>query len=134
MARPLLLLTAMKTILIVDDEVEIAKALRRLLRKEFEVEVAHTGADALTRLEQGAVDLVLTDFRMPAMNGSELLAEVKRRWPTTVRVMLSGYADLESSVDEGATCRFIRKPWDDRVLLSTLGQLLSGSGAEEANR
>ena len=118
----------MKCLLIVDDEVEIAKALRRLLRHDFRVEVAHTGAEALTRLEQGAIDLVLSDFRMPGMNGAELLAQVKARWPATARAMLSGYADLDSTnspVAEGEITRFIRKPWDDDELRATLRTLLS---------
>jgi DNA-binding NtrC family response regulator len=117
-----------KTLLVVDDEVEIAKALRRLLRKEFDVELAHTGDEALLVLEKSPIDLVLSDFRMPGMNGAELLAEVERRKPGTARVMLSGYADIEAS---GAPAHdplipFLRKPWDDAVLLATLRKLTAG--------
>ena len=119
-----------KTLLVVDDEVEVAKALRRLLRKEFEVALAHTGAEALERLSQGPVDLVLSDFRMPGMSGTELLAEVKLRNPDTVRVLLSGYADLESAPARDDTIRFVRKPWDDAALITLLRELTGGALAE----
>ena len=122
----------MKTILIVDDEVEVARALRRLLRREFNIELAHSGAEALQKLEQVPVDLVLSDFRMPNMSGAQLLCEVKNRWPTTARVVLSGYADIESmlsSVNEGEVCRFLRKPWNDDELMATLRSLLAGHDA-----
>lgn len=126
---------AMKSLLIVDDEVEIVKALRRLLRHDFKVEVAHTGAEALSRLEQGSIDVVLSDFRMPGMNGAELLAQVKARWPATARAMLSGYADLDSTnvpVAEGQITRFIRKPWDDEELRETLRTLLAEVAGSES--
>jgi response regulator RpfG family c-di-GMP phosphodiesterase len=119
----------MNTILVVDDDVEVARALRRLLRGEFKVELAHSGAEALQRLEQQPVELVLSDYRMPNMTGAQLLCEVKKRWPATARVILSGYADIESmlsSVNEGEVCRFLRKPWDDGELLATLRGLLEG--------
>lgn len=117
-----------KTILVVDDEVEIGKALRRLLRGEFDVELATSGAEALQRLAQVPVDLVLSDFRMPGMNGAELLMEVKRLFPATVRAMLSGYADFNSvlaAVNDGEVVRFIRKPWDDVELVALLRRLLA---------
>ncbi len=117
-----------KTVLVVDDEIEIAKALRRLLRKDFNVEVAHSGDEALQCIAQCQVDLVLSDFRMPGMNGAQLLEAVKRSHPDIVRVMLSGYADisaLAASVNDGEVVRFLRKPWDDAELLQVLHKLLS---------
>ncbi|MBK7862461.1 MAG: response regulator [Archangiaceae bacterium] len=118
----------MRRILVVDDEIQVAKALRRLLRKEFEVETAESGAQALELLAQKQFDLVLSDFRMPEMNGAELLAEVRTRQPMALRLMLSGFADLESvlaSVNEGEVCRFLKKPWDDVELVATLQRLLA---------
>lgn len=122
----------MKTILIVDDEIEVARSLRRLLRREFNIEFAQSGAEALQRLERAPVDLVLSDFRMPNMNGAQLMCEIKQRWPTTARVILSGYADIESmlsSVNEGEVCRFLRKPWNDEELMDTVRRLLEGHDA-----
>jgi two-component system response regulator VicR len=118
----------MSRILIVDDEVQVANALRRLFRRTgFEVETASSGREALDKLAAFNPDVVLSDFRMPAMNGAELLAEVKRRMPLTLRLILSGYADLDSvlaSVNEGEICRFFSKPWDDATLVPTITELL----------
>src|ERR1700719_1768734 len=104
----------MPKILVVDDEPAVLNALRRLLRRAgFEVETAGTGAEALARLDGFAPDIVLSDFRMPGMNGAELLAQVKQRQPLALRLIISGYADLDSvmtSVNEGEICRFISKP------------------------
>ena len=117
----------MKTILIVDDEIQVAKALCRLLRRSFAVEVVQSGSAAISRLEQHPVDLVLSDFRMPGMDGAELLSEVMKRWPATVRVLISGFADCDRLLggSGGAQlCRFLRKPWNDSELPGELQQLL----------
>lgn len=113
------------TVLIVDDEVEVGRALRRLLRKTFSVELASSGGEALERLDRGRVDMVISDFRMPVMNGAELLVAVKARCPRALRVMLSGYSDIEpqaSLESEGVRC--FRKPWDDLELLTALRLLV----------
>lgn len=118
---------AMK-VLVVDDEPQVAHALRRLLRREgFEVEVAFSGEEALEKLKTFPPDVVLSDFRMPGMNGSELLKHVKRLHPLALRLVISGYADFKSvaaSVTEGEFCRFISKPWDDAELVAYLLGLL----------
>ncbi|AKQ64533.1 signal transduction protein [Myxococcus hansupus] len=115
-------------VLIVDDEPPIARALQRLFRREgFEVQIAFNGNEALERLEGFHPDIVLTDFRMPGMTGSELLQRVKRSHPLALRLIISGYADFKSvvaSVNEGEICRFISKPWDDAELVSYLKGLL----------
>jgi two-component system, OmpR family, response regulator VicR len=124
----LLVIHGMKRVLVVDDEVEVAKALRRLLRRDFEVELAFSGPEALTKLAEKPFDLVLSDFRMPQMNGAELLAEVRKRQPLCLRLILSGFADLDSvlaSVNEGEVCRFLKKPWDDVELVATLKRLIA---------
>ncbi|GHG62878.1 response regulator [Comamonas sp. JC664] len=115
-------------VLIVDDEPPIARALQRLFRREgFEVQIAFNGNEALERLEGFHPDIVLTDFRMPGMTGSELLQRIKRSHPLALRLIISGYADFKSvvaSVNEGEICRFISKPWDDAELVSYLKGLL----------
>lgn len=115
-------------VMVVDDEPEIARALRRLLRSHYEVETAGGGVEALEKLAAFQPDVVISDFRMPQMNGAELLAEVKRRSPLTLRLILSGNADLDAvlaSVNNGEVCRFLRKPWDSDALLSLLVRLLN---------
>ncbi len=116
-------------VLVVDDEPQVAHALRRLLKREgFDVQVAFSGDEALERLKEFSPDILLTDFRMPGMTGSELLQRVKRSHPLALRLIISGYADFKSvvaSVNEGEICRFISKPWDDAELVTYLKGLLS---------
>ncbi|WP_426753987.1 response regulator [Myxococcus sp. Y35] len=115
-------------VLIVDDEPPIARALQRLLKREgFEVQIAFNGNEALERLGEFHPDIVLSDFRMPGMTGSELLQRIKRSHPLALRLIISGYADFKSvvaSVNEGEICRFISKPWDDAELVTYLKGLL----------
>lgn len=118
------------TILCVDDEANILSALRRLFRPTgFRVLTAGGGAEALAQLEaeQGQVDLVISDMRMPGMDGAEFLAEVRRRWPGIVRLLLTGYADVDSTIaaiNEGQIYRYISKPWNDNeVVLTVRGAL-----------
>ena len=115
-------------LLVVDDEPQVAHALRRLFRREgFDVQVAFNGAEALEKLKEFSPDIILTDFRMPGMTGSELLQRVKRSHPLALRLIISGYADFKSvvaSVKDGEICRFISKPWDDAELVSYLKGLL----------
>ena len=107
-------------ILCVDDEANILSALRRLLRPEgYRVSLAQSGAEGLALLERDPADVVVSDMRMPGMDGARFLAEVARRWPRTVRILLTGYADLESTVtaiNEGGIWRYIGKPWEENDL------------------
>lgn len=116
-------------VLVVDDEPLVARALRRLLKREgFTVELAHSGEEALAMLEGFAADIVLSDFRMPGMTGSELMKQVKHRHPGVLRLILSGYADLKSvvgSMNDGEICRFMSKPWDDVELVGYLREQLA---------
>jgi DNA-binding NtrC family response regulator len=118
----------MAKILIVDDEVQVASALRRLFRREgFAVEVAFNGEEALQKLMAFEPDLVISDFRMKGMNGAELLEKVLRVAPRAVRILLSGHADLWSSspsTTAQAVSHFISKPWDDDHLVSRVRSLL----------
>lgn len=118
----------MERILIVDDEVQVCRSLLRLFRREgFEVETAEGGPEALLVLDTFRPDIVLTDFRMPRMNGAELLAEVRRRFPRTLRVILSGYSDLASvmaSLQDEEPCRFLTKPWDNDTLAPSIRAML----------
>lgn len=119
----------MARILIVDDEVHVLGALRRLLRREgFSIEVALSGEEALEKLRAFEADLVISDFRMRGMNGVELLGHVKTTAPRTVRVLLSGHADLrhESGPQStaGVVSHFFNKPWDNARLVNEVRTLL----------
>lgn len=112
-------------ILCVDDEPYVLKALRRLfLDTEFEVETAPNALDALALLRDSArVAVVIADYRMPGMNGVELLSEVFSSWPESSRIILSGYADTATvleAINRGHVDKFIPKPWDDAELIETV--------------
>lgn len=108
------------TILVVDDEPGILSSLRRLLRPAgYRIFTAESGAAGLGILEQEAVDLVISDMRMPEMNGAQFLEQVRNRWPGTTRILLTGYADVSSTIEainRGEIYRYIAKPWDDNDL------------------
>lgn len=110
----------MGKILFVDDEIHILKSLKRLFREEpYEVLTTSSPLEALEVLEEHEVPVVVSDQRMPEMEGTVLLRQVKEKWPDTVRMILTGYADLDAAVaaiNQGSVYRFISKPWDDTEL------------------
>jgi response regulator RpfG family c-di-GMP phosphodiesterase len=109
------------TILCVDDEPNILASLQRLFRKhDFRVVCADGAAAGLAVLEQETIDVVMSDMRMPQCSGTEFLERVRERWPTTMRLMLTGYADLGSivgAINRGEIYRYITKPWNDEDIL-----------------
>ncbi len=113
-----------KRILFVDDEPLVLHGLQRLLRPmraEWDMEFVHDGPSALLALERQAADVIVSDMRMPGMNGAELLAEVMRRFPTTVRLILSGHADRELILKcVGSTHQYLSKPCDPDALKATI--------------
>lgn len=110
-----------KSVLVVDDETGILKALSRVLsRSGYSVRTASCGADALTILQSWPCKVVLTDFRMPTMDGAELLAIIKQHYPDIVGLVISGYSDFQSVktlLNAGSAFRFLQKPWEDDELL-----------------
>ncbi len=116
------------TILLVDDEAMILKTLQRLLvRHDWDIVIAESGAQALEIMAQRSIALLLTDQRMPEMNGLELLREVKASYPDTVRIVLTGYAEMDvvvKSINEGEVYRFLTKPWNNAELLKTVHEAL----------
>jgi FixJ family two-component response regulator len=112
-------------ILFVDDEANILRALERVfIEDDYEILTAPSGEDALEILVSvSPVQVVVSDFRMPGMNGVDFLRRVRGRWPEIVRAVLSGYADtaaIVSAINEGQIYRFIPKPWDDTDLRMTI--------------
>ncbi|HEX8949797.1 MAG TPA: ATPase, T2SS/T4P/T4SS family, partial [Dissulfurispiraceae bacterium] len=112
------------TLLFVDDEENVLHALRRIfLEENYEILTAASGEEALRIMEGAAVHLIISDHRMPGMVGSELLKEIKNRWPDAIRIMLTGHADIQAimgAVNEGAVYKFITKPWNDEDLRLTV--------------
>lgn len=113
-------------ILVVDDEPGILSALRRLLRNRgFDVSTAESAALGLGLLERETFDAVISDMRMPGMNGAEFLEQVFLRWPDVKRILLTGFSDVDSTVaaiNKGKIWRYIAKPWDDEDLVLTVQQ------------
>ena len=106
-------------ILCVDDEPNILRSLNWLLRKDFDVMTAPSGHEALALVRQNDFDVIISDQRMPGMTGAEFLREVCKIAPRPMRILLTGYSDLEAvlrSVNESEVFRFINKPWDIKVL------------------
>jgi putative nucleotidyltransferase with HDIG domain len=114
------------TILFVDDEVNILKALQRLLRTEpMNVLCASRAQEALEILEKTPAQVVVTDQRMPEMTGVELLASIRERHTDVVRMMLTGYTEMNVAVEainRGEIYRLITKPWNDDELRATIRQ------------
>ncbi|KON80346.2 EAL domain-containing protein [Azoarcus sp. PA01] len=113
-----------RTLLLVDDEPSIQSALRRVLRNEgYILLFAGNAAEALDLLAKHAVGVVMSDFRIPGMDGIQLLDRVKTLYPDTVRLVLSGYSDIgtiTNAINRGSIFRFLHKPWDDRELLQSV--------------
>lgn len=106
-----------RTLLLVDDDAGVISSLKRLLRREgYRILSAESGLEGLELLATHPVQVILADQRMPNMTGTDFLSRVKDLHPDTVRIVLSGYTDLESvtrAVNEGAIYKFLHKPWDD---------------------
>jgi response regulator RpfG family c-di-GMP phosphodiesterase len=121
-------------ILCVDDEPNILSSLRRLFRaKGFQVRTAEGGQAGLALLETETVDLVISDMRMPEMDGAQFLAQVRVRWPDTVRLLLTGYSDITLIIDainRGEIYRYITKPWDDYDIVLIVRQALERQALE----
>jgi response regulator RpfG family c-di-GMP phosphodiesterase len=111
---------AERTVLLVDDEAHVLAALTRTLRRDgYTILTAPSARAAFDLLALHPVQVVISDQRMPEMNGTEFLRRVKLLYPDTVRMILSGYAELEmiiSAINTGEIYRFFTKPWDDEGL------------------
>ncbi|WP_431228641.1 HD domain-containing phosphohydrolase [Burkholderia contaminans] len=116
------------SILLVDDEPSVLSALRRVFRPAgYAILTAESGEAALEVLASTEVDLIVSDMRMPGMSGAEFLARARSLYPDTMRILLTGYAEIASvvqAVNDGGVYRYLNKPWDDHDLLLTLEQAL----------
>lgn len=108
------------TLLFVDDELNILRSLQRLFRgADYVIHTAESGTAALEILKQQDVDLIISDMRMPQMSGAELLEIAAQQWPETIRILLTGFADMESTIaaiNKGKIYSYLNKPWEDNEL------------------
>lgn len=119
---------ALPVVLVVDDEPGILSSLRRLLRgPRYEVLTVQSGEAALDLLAAREVDVIVSDMRMPQISGTDLLARAQALYPDTMRILLTGYSEIDSvvrAINEGGVYRYLNKPWDDQDLLLTVAQAL----------
>jgi PAS domain S-box-containing protein/diguanylate cyclase (GGDEF)-like protein len=127
-----------RTLLLVDDEDNILAALKRTLRRDgYHIVTACNAAEGLQRLTEHEVDVIVSDQRMPGMTGVEFLRRAKDLYPHTVRMVLSGYTELQSIIDavnEGAIYKFLTKPWDDERLRAHVAEAFQQKGMADENR
>lgn len=126
-------------ILCVDDERNVLKALERIfMDDDYDIVLAGSGDEGLKVMEEsGPFQVVISDYRMPVMNGVDFLKGVYDRWPETVRIVLSGYADagaIVAAINEGHIYRFIPKPWNDDEMRITIQNCLERYFLQKKNR
>ncbi|MEM7646408.1 MAG: hybrid sensor histidine kinase/response regulator, partial [Pseudomonadota bacterium] len=115
------------TILCIDDEIHNLEALERLLRKDFKVVTAESGPQALELLKENRYSLIISDQKMPEMTGVQFFEKAKTQQPDAIRILLTGYTDLESviaAINQGQIYRYVTKPWDPEEFKGILSQAL----------
>lgn len=127
-----------RKLLLVDDEPNILAALKRKLRcHDYQILTASSGKEGLEILMENEIDVIVSDQRMPGMTGVEFLRTVKNLYPNTVRIVLSGFTELQSvtdAVNEGAIYKFLTKPWDDTQLHDHLEEAFQKKEMVNENR
>lgn len=127
-----------RTILLVDDEANILAAMRRVLRRDgYQILTAGSGQEGLELLAANPVDVIVSDQRMPNMTGVEFLRQAKAAHPDTVRIVLSGYTELQSitdAINEGAIYKFLTKPWDDELIRANIAEAFHHKELGDDNR
>lgn len=126
------------SILLVDDEPDVLSSLKRVLMDEdCDIYLANSGAEGLKILQQQGAKVVISDEMMPWMTGSEFLSSVKVQYPETIRIILTGQADIKSAmraINKGEIYRFLTKPWNDIELRLTIMSALEKYNLEAENR
>jgi response regulator RpfG family c-di-GMP phosphodiesterase len=117
--------TTRHCLLIVDDEPDVCDSVQDLLRREFRVLKAHSAEEGCRIMQEEEVHIVMSDQRMPQITGIELLTKLKSRHPHAIRMLFTGYADLESiiaAINQGHIFQFLKKPWQPEELLAAVRQ------------
>jgi response regulator RpfG family c-di-GMP phosphodiesterase len=112
-------------LLIVDDEPNVCDSVHDLLRREFRVLKANSAEEGYRIMQKEEVHIVMSDQRMPQISGVELLTKVKSRYPQAIRMLFTGFADLESivaAINQGHVFQFLKKPWQPEELEAAVRQ------------
>ncbi len=130
------------TLLVVDDEPDVCESVHDLLRREFRVLKANSAQEGYRLLQEEEVHIIMTDQRMPQATGVELLTKAKTRAPQAIRMLFTGYADLDSiiaAINQGHVFQFMKKPWQPEDLQAAVRQAAAeydrlAATAEESGR
>jgi response regulator RpfG family c-di-GMP phosphodiesterase len=117
--------TSRHCLLIVDDEPHVCDSVFDLLRREFRVLKANSALEGYRLMQEEEVHIVMSDQRMPQITGVELLTKVKVRFPHAIRMLFTGYADLDSiiaAINQGHIYQFMKKPWEPEELQASVRQ------------
>ena len=112
-------------VLIVDDEPDVCDSVHNLLRREFRVLKAHSAEEGYRIMQEEEVHIVMSDQRMPQITGIEMLTRLKARHPHAIRMLFTGFAELESiiaAINQGHIFQFLKKPWHPEDLLAAVRQ------------
>lgn len=127
-----------ESVLFVDDEAKILQALARTMRPEgYEILTANSGEEALNLMNAKPVTVIVSDMRMPAMDGATLLKNVREEHPNTMRIVLTGYSDVEATVravNQGALFGYLSKPWDNQQLKQLVKTAVEAAQNKRKNR
>ena len=113
------------SLLLLDDEQDILNALKRLLRKEYDIVTFTNGHDALKYLSENPIDIIMSDMRMPEIDGADFLIKSRELHPGAIRLLLTGYSDMDSTIkaiNGGGVYTYIGKPWENEELKLTLAK------------
>src|SRR5579859_1491706 len=125
-------------ILFVDDEIPVVEGYRRILHREFDVSAANSGAEGLEAIRYtGPYAVVISDMRMPGMNGSQFLAKARELAPDTIRMLLTGYSDMDAAIEAvnmGNIFRYLTKPCEKEVLMEAIRSAIAVYQATNANK
>jgi DNA-binding NtrC family response regulator len=120
--------TPLHTLLVVDDEPDVCDSVHDLLRREFTVLRARNAAEGFKLMEEHEVHIIMTDQRMPQISGVELLSKIRRGHPFAIRMLFTGYADLEAiiaAINQGHIFQFLKKPWHPDELVIAVREAAS---------
>lgn len=129
------------SILIVDDEKDVLESLRATLRlaKQFKsvISVAENGEAGMAELVKKNFDLVISDYKMPGMSGIDFLAKIKKSYPDTVRILITGYSDMniaKEAINLAEVQYYLEKPWDNESLRSIISEVLKRKSGRDRKR
>lgn len=126
-----------KSILYVDDELDNLYSFQSLFRRDYKILIAESGADAMRLLEENKVELIISDQRMPEMTGVELFEAIKDKYPDVVRMVMTGYSDMQAiidSINKGRIYQYITKPWEEEELKVIIDNALETYDLRQRNR